>query len=174
MENFEKVVEQYEAMIWKVIHSLHIYKNKEEFFQIGLIALWEAQNRFDQKKGKFTSYAYSYIRGRILTELTKINTYDERSIFPKEEFWELLKDDHQQNLLEKEIIQSYCSNLTEKQQKWVLYTALHDLTIKEIAKIEQVSISAVKAWRKGAKEKLLVSCTLRGQFPPFCPRREDK
>lgn len=143
-------------MIWKVIHSLSIYKNKEEFYQTGLIALWEASRQYDPTKGSFSTFAFSYIRGRILTELTKQRKYDENNTATtKAEFWESLVDDRLEIPLELENILEYCTSLTEPQKKWALYTALADLSIQQISEIENVSVSAVKAWRKGAREKLL-------------------
>lgn len=141
-------------MIHKIINSLHIYKNKDEFYQQGLIALWEAARRFDPQKGDFSNYAYTYIRGYLLTELKKQARDGERSLYPKEEFWETVEDRFPACPLEEENLLSYCRALTANQKKWVLYTALHDLSIKEIADRENVSVSAVKQWRSGAKEKI--------------------
>lgn len=155
VENFEQFEKQYKPMIWSIIHSLHIYKNQEEFYQTGLIALWQAHLRFDETKGSFISYAYSYIRGKILTELTVRKKCEDVSVTPKEEFWELIEDENGQQPLEKENVLSYCTRLTDNQKKWVLYTALADMSIKEIAEFENVSMSAVKAWRKGARDKLI-------------------
>ncbi|MGG0716255.1 sigma-70 family RNA polymerase sigma factor [Robertmurraya massiliosenegalensis] len=155
MNDFYELERQYGAMIWKIIHSLHIYKYQGEFYQTGLIALWQASERFDFKKGSFSSYAYSYIRGRILTELTKRHKYEETCATPDEEYWNLLEDNSAQTPLEKETVLTYCTNLTDNQKKWVLYTSLADLSIREIAEVEHVSESAVKAWRKGARRKLI-------------------
>lgn len=154
MDSFEQLVKQYEPMIHKIIRLLHIYKNEDEFFQIGAIALWEASVRFDVEKGNFTSYAFSYIKGKILTELTKARVQEERSIYPKEEFWELIEDEYCEQPFELKQILTYCESLTENQKKWVLYTVFDGLSITEIARKEGVSPSAVKAWRKGAKERL--------------------
>ncbi|MGG1396524.1 sigma-70 family RNA polymerase sigma factor [Bacillus salipaludis] len=154
MESFEELVVQYRPMIHKIIHTLHIYKNWDEFYQHGLIALWEASNRFDPKKGNFTSYAYNYIRGFLLLELTKEHKYEENCVCPKEEFWETAGDIVIDHPLETETILSVCTTLTPNQRKWVLYTALYDFSIKEIAIKENVSMSAVKSWRAGAREKL--------------------
>lgn len=142
-------------MIWKIIHSLHIYKNQSEFYQTGLIALWEAKRGFDEEKGHFTSYAFSYIRGKLLTELTKRRKQEDTCLYPEEVFWSHIEDETTLPYLEEEIILTYCERLSEKQRKWVLYTALADLSIKEIADIERVSMSAVKAWRRGAREKII-------------------
>ncbi|PLR80628.1 RNA polymerase subunit sigma-24 [Bacillus canaveralius] len=163
MESFEQLVEQYNPMIHKVIHSLNIYKNEEEFYQIALIGLWEAKQRFNPEKGLFLNYAYTYIKGKLLSELAKNVKNEERSVYPKEEFWELIEDLSSDRPLERKLLLSYCEPLTEKQTKWVLYTYLDGLTIKEIAEKESVSVSAVKAWRKGAKEIIkdhLTACNL--------------
>lgn len=154
MESFEQLSKQYEPMIHKIMRSLHIYKNEDEFYQLGLIGLWEAHERFDVQKGNFTNYAYTYIKGIFLNEMTKFNKYESRNVYPKEEFWDFIEDMQTEEPLSLNLLLSYCASLTENQTKWVIYTCIDDLTIKQIAEKEGVSISAVKAWRKGAKEKL--------------------
>ena len=154
LESFEQLAQQYKPMIHKIINSLHIYKNKEQFYQHGLIALWEASRGFDPAKGNFTNYAYTYIKGFLQQELSKENKDKERSIYPQEEFWETIEDLFSEVPLEEEILLSYCSTLTENQRKWVMYSVLCDLSIKEIAEMEKVSVSAVKNWRAGAREKI--------------------
>ncbi|CAH2716791.1 RNA polymerase sigma factor FliA [Neobacillus rhizosphaerae] len=154
VENFEQLATQYEPMIHKIIHSLNIYHNQEEFYQTGLIGLWEASNRFNAEKGKFSNYAYSYIKGKILTELSTATKQKDKSIYPKEEYWDTIEDQGSHQPLEIELLLSYCQGLTEKETKWVLASCLQFLSIREIAEQEQVSISAVKQWRNGARKKL--------------------
>ncbi|WP_156290976.1 sigma factor-like helix-turn-helix DNA-binding protein [Oceanobacillus salinisoli] len=48
------------------------------------------------------------------------------------------------------------SLLTEKQRKWVYYHIIRDMSLKEIAKLENTSVEAVKDWGKQAKRKLRV------------------
>jgi RNA polymerase sigma factor (sigma-70 family) len=158
MEGFEKLAAKYEPMIYKIIHSLHIYKNIEEFYQIGLISLWEARKSFDAAKGNFTSYAYPFIKGRLLSELTNASKLEEHFVIPKEEYWGKVEGYLEEHPCEIQMLLSYCEGLTENQTKWVLYTFVDDLSVKEIATREKVSISAVKLWRKGAREKLKNHC----------------
>ncbi|WP_238579120.1 sigma factor [Neobacillus niacini] len=87
MESFEQLAIQYDPMIQRIIYSLHIYKNKDEFLQHGLIALWKASKRFDPARN-YSTYAYYYIKGYLLMELTKLTMEAERVIYPKDEFWE--------------------------------------------------------------------------------------
>lgn len=142
-------------MIHKIISSLNIFMNKEEYFQLGLIGLWEAYEKFDAEKGGFTGYAYSTIKGKMLSEMTRINGLAEREA-PVQDDWEYMGDVYSPLLLEEEILLSYCktANLTAHQTKWVLCTFIQELTIAEIAEFEKVSLGAVKKWRTGAKEKL--------------------
>jgi len=156
MESFDQLAVQYTPMIHKIIRSLNIYKNKDEFYQLALIGLWEASERFDSSKGEFTTYAYSIIKGKIQNEMTKANKVAESTTTAKEEYWLNIVDDFVSIPLEEDTLLSYCKNgqLTENQTKWVLYYSLKRFNISEIAEIEQVSVSSVKAWRAGAKEKL--------------------
>jgi RNA polymerase sigma factor (sigma-70 family) len=155
LESFEQLSAQYVKMIHSIIHSLHIYKNKEEYFQIGLISLWQASSRFDPSKGSFTNYAYSYIKGKILNELHKNKLIEERNVHVEEEILELMAESYFDHPLQETLLLSYCVDLTENQKKWLMDTVSLNLSVKEIAKKEGVSVSAVKQWRQGARGKLI-------------------
>ena len=157
MESFEQLAIQYEPMIERIIYSLHIYKNKDEFRQNGLIALWEASKRFDPAKGNFPTYAYHYIKGYILMELTKETMQSERTYYPEVEFMEIAEASYTEEPLVEDILVQHCHTLTPNQRKWLLLTVLEGLGVSEIAEKEKVSLSAVKSWRKGARDKLKIS-----------------
>ncbi|WP_071460884.1 sigma-70 family RNA polymerase sigma factor [Bacillus massilinigeriensis] len=165
MESFEHLYRQYTPLINGLMNSLHIYKNKEEFFQLGLIGLWKARNQFNGSKGDFTSYAYTTIRGLFLTELTKHNRESQTATPATDELLNAFQDNRPSPVLEKELLQSYCAagHLTKNQTKWVFHHCLDKMTIKEISAKENVSPSAVKQWRAGAKEKLK-NAILSGQM----------
>jgi RNA polymerase sigma factor (sigma-70 family) len=158
LESFEQLASQYEPMIQQIIHSLHIYKNRAEFHQHSLIALWKASKLFDPAKGNFSTYAYHYIKGYLLMELSKATVVADRTILQKEEFWENASANYTDDPLAENFLLSYCQEqaLTTNQRKWLMLTVLGGLSIKEIAAKEKVSISAVKLWRKGARDKLKV------------------
>jgi RNA polymerase sigma factor (sigma-70 family) len=157
VESFDDLVIQYKPMIQKIMHSLHIYKNQQEFYQTGLIALWEASQTFEERKGTFSNYAYTSIKGKMLSEMTQNNHYKEKNILPpKEDFWERIEGQDSSLFLEKETIQTYCEGLTEKEATWVMESYINQLSIKEIAESENVTVSAVKQWKLGALRKLKV------------------
>ncbi|MFB3163846.1 sigma factor [Neobacillus sp. 179-J 1A1 HS] len=69
VESFDELVVQYQPMIHKIIQSLHIYKDEDEFCQTGLIGLWEAAQSFDERKGCFSNYAYTYMKGENIISI---------------------------------------------------------------------------------------------------------
>jgi RNA polymerase sigma factor (sigma-70 family) len=154
VEHFNELVDQYTPMIHKIMQTLHIYKNHEEFYQTGLNGLWEAQLNFDPSKGSFANYAYTSIKGKMLVEMNQSNKHNERFVYPQEEFWSMIEEENPESLLEVETLLTYCEGLTEKEAKWVIASCTDCLSIRDIAKKESVSISAVKQWRVGALRKL--------------------
>ncbi|MBN8200984.1 MULTISPECIES: sigma-70 family RNA polymerase sigma factor [Bacillaceae] len=155
MESFEQLEAQYERIIHQIMHSLNIYKNKEEFYQLGLITLWQAWKNHDAEKGTLLSYAYSMIKGNIMNELTRQHKQSQQCFYPKDEFWELIEDPSSfpSTDLAHELLKR-CGLLTPNQMKWLQYTLCDQMSVKEIAEKEQVTPSAVKNWRQGARAKL--------------------
>jgi RNA polymerase sigma factor (sigma-70 family) len=142
-------------MINGIIRKLCIYKNKEDYFQIGLIALWEAQVHFEQEKGAFLNYAYSMVKGRILNELRRNVLRENRITVTEIESGEWEQQMAAFDLpLEAEILECYCEGLNESQTKWVMLSFLEQKTVSEIAEHCTVSLPAVKYWRSSAIAKL--------------------
>lgn len=79
-DTFEDCVNQYARMIKTIMKKLQIYKNYEEFYQVGQIALWMAYQHYESEKGSFSNYAFLTVRGHLLNELSKTVKYDERNV----------------------------------------------------------------------------------------------
>lgn len=109
---------------------------------------------FDDKKGSFSNYDYTCMKGKMLYQMNKTNQWQEKHLFPLKQFWVAIEDQRTSPLLEKEMLQAYCEGLTAKETKWVNASIIEHLSIKEIAERENVSISAVKQWKAGAVRKL--------------------
>lgn len=149
---FERLAAEYSKMIHVIINRMHIYKNKDEFYQIGLMALWEASKKFDASKGEFGSYAYSTIRGRMLQHLKKENKWEESCVQPDELYWDTLECESR--MLEVEDLLSHFHHLTDLQKKWVVLRFFHGLSNRDIAEMEQVPIRKVQAWKELAMKKV--------------------
>lgn len=141
-------------MIHQIIRRLSIYKNKDDFFQIGLIALWEAYEKFDSKQGEFLNYAYMTVKGRMINEI-KRQQKRELSAISLEHFDGIedgILDCYES--LQRENMAVYTEHLTENQKRWLVLTFIEQKTLAEIASTYDVSVAAVKSWRKSALQKL--------------------
>ena len=79
-ETFEMCLSQYEPMIKSLIKKIRVYKQFEDYYQIGQIALWQAYEKYDEEKGSFTTFAYVTVRGKMLNQLSKERLYEERFV----------------------------------------------------------------------------------------------
>lgn len=154
-KSIEEVLMQFEPMVKKQMLSLQIYKSQEEFFQIGLIGLWEAYRRFDPEKGAFPAFAQSTVRGKMLVHLREENNFDQQHATFTEEMLESIPDYGVSDPLERELILSYCDGLTDKQLNWVIQGIIENKKPGEIAEKEGVPVDRVKSWRKEALKKIL-------------------
>ncbi|MEB1808926.1 MAG: sigma-70 family RNA polymerase sigma factor [Bacillaceae bacterium] len=149
----DEVVECYAPIVRRQLKQLQIHKEYDDYYQIGLIALWEAYKRFDPAKGNFPTFAIHTVRGRLLTELSKEKTYAAKHHVTDEGFHYNV-DERNTSMLEVEIIDCYIETLSERQQTWVKETILEGKTTSEIAKDYNVSVYTVRSWKKAAIKKL--------------------
>ncbi|MFS0782502.1 sigma-70 family RNA polymerase sigma factor [Bacillus sp. 1P06AnD] len=155
MEDFTKLAEQYHSLIYRIIHNLHIYKDIDHYYSIGLTALWEAQIHFIRGKASFSTYAYATIRGRMLTELRKNKQYEDRQtlIFTYESLSEMVPS-VTDAYFEKDSILEISKLLTENQRNWLIHTYVHGHSLTEIAHHFNKEVGAIKSWRRSALRKL--------------------
>lgn len=153
-DSFEKVVTEYKHLILSIMKSLHIYRDHESFYQVGLIALWEAHSRFDQSKAKFSTFAYVTIRGRLLEHLSRENRYydNHQRLQPDDSL--NLADPNVSLPFEKERLNLFCEGLTANQRLWVQKRIIEDKRVIDIAKEQKVSTDAVKSWGYAAVKKM--------------------
>ncbi|WP_185806976.1 sigma-70 family RNA polymerase sigma factor [Bacillus sp. HMF5848] len=154
IDRFDELAEQYKPLIYHILKKLAIYQNYDHYYQIGLIALWEAQRRYDPTKSSFTTFAYVTIKGKLQAELTKENRYYERSACLSDELMATLVDDENPFYSDEFDWILEHANLSHKQKTWVIKRLLQDKSHKQIAEEEGVTEDAVKSWRKSAIKKL--------------------
>ncbi|WP_096156525.1 sigma-70 family RNA polymerase sigma factor [Bacillus sp. FJAT-45066] len=158
---FSEIVEEYSSMIYKIIHSLHIQKDIDQFYQEGLIALWYAWKGYEDSKASFTTYAYWTIRGMLLNLIKKDRRYHDKHCAWKAEMEELISDESNKTIDEQlQEIECYAVNLTEKQKIWLIEYIVNGKKLEEIAKEYGTTVASVKAWRRSAIKCLraLVKC----------------
>jgi len=154
MESFEVFAEKFTPMIFSIIKKLKIYKNRDEYFQIGLIALWKAYLMYNQQKGEFSNFAYTYIRGSILNELKKSRKLEDTSIYVDQTIWDnLISISHDPAIKQVELKRAIHS-LSEKDQLLLKKIYILGYSLQEIASQEGVSYTAIKKRKKRALHHL--------------------
>ncbi|MBP3953175.1 sigma-70 family RNA polymerase sigma factor [Bacillus suaedae] len=155
MIDFQEVSVQFEPLIRGQIKKLNLYRSYDEYYQLGLIALWEACQRFDPEKGAFEAFALHTVRGHMLMQLKREKRFSDRHF---------LGDDAMQAVesvvaIEPEDLQlfdDYLNHLSERERAWFIEAIVQGKKPAMIASEYQVSVNTVSTWRKNALKKLRV------------------
>jgi RNA polymerase sigma factor (sigma-70 family) len=152
---FQEVLEKEEWLIHFVMKKLYIYKNEDDYYQEGLIGLWEAFQDFDESRGfSFGTYAIHKIRGRLIYFLKKSKKHDDRLATLTGAVIETTEDEQFIVPLQLEILSGYCEGLPDNQKRWVYMHFVEGKGQKEIASELGVSSETVKSWRRYALPKI--------------------
>ena len=150
---FEQLAQQYNPMIHRIMNKLHIYKNKEDFHQVGLIALWEAHTRFDASKGDFAPYAYSYIQGRLKNALTKDAAFSDGTVLSGQS--DLFEGVDPEPTPESAALVQLCGEgLDGRAEEWFRLSVMKGLSNPDIARRCGVTPAAVRKWQQAAIKQL--------------------
>ncbi|WP_347862367.1 sigma-70 family RNA polymerase sigma factor [Salimicrobium sp. PL1-032A] len=151
---FEAIVQKHEKRIYYFVHHLGIRDQEGDYYQEGVIALWDAYETFDEGKGCFDTYTNWKIKNAMIDRIRKENRYLE-----KEEHYMRLNTytegfESPCELQDERWWQDIKGQLTENQWKWVVQFIIYDCSVAQIAAKEGVSQDAVKNWGRHAKRKL--------------------
>ncbi|MFD1739530.1 sigma-70 family RNA polymerase sigma factor [Bacillus salitolerans] len=153
--SFQEVVEKEDWIIWSAIKHLRLYKNQEDFYQEGLIGLWEAYVRFNPMKGaSFQTFAFHTVRGKMITLLKNAIKHETHQANLSEAMLELTVDEHSIIPFELELMWQHCDGLSDVQRRWVYKSFIEMKGPKQIAQEERVSLETVKSWRRYALKKI--------------------
>ncbi|MBB6454559.1 RNA polymerase sigma factor (sigma-70 family) [Salirhabdus euzebyi] len=154
---FNDVLKEYDRIIYHLIHRLGIRDPYREFYQEGVIALWKAYETYDEDKGgKFSTYAYFRIEKALLSSIRDQNRRQEKEEKYKQIMFtfENLVTTDEYDLIDMYTLEKIKAALSEKQLIWFTSFVLNDLSVKEIAENEGVTVDAVKNWARLAKPKI--------------------
>ncbi|RNF39473.1 sigma-70 family RNA polymerase sigma factor [Planococcus salinus] len=152
MENFEKVLVQYEPMISALIRKLHIYRDYDGFRQVGKIALWQAWRKFDEEKGNFTPFAYRSMQGAMLDELKRESRLAERMLIAENEQFERLEDPLPVAEEMPEWLEAAPLTLNERLLLDELF--LNGKSVVELAEAHNISLAGMKKRRERTLKKV--------------------
>ena len=146
----DKKIISYEPMIHSIIQQLNILYDKDEYMQVGRIAVFEAVNKFDSSKTSCSEsqFVYTLIRQRLIDEIRKVSRYQERQSPAEENIIEIQAADDSYKL--ENTAQKV---LNKREYQWFTLT-LSGYSLKETAELLKVSVSTAKNIRKSARDKL--------------------
>lgn len=120
-ESFNALVEEKDYLIKSCIKRLNIYRHVDEFYQVGLIALYKAYTNYDERKDhhkNFDVYAYYIILNYLKNELTRQNAR-KREIAYSDKEWKGIKEPENLETVvtNKLFFEELMKNLSEEDQK---------------------------------------------------------
>lgn len=152
--SFEEVLKQFEPMIYHLINKYRIRDCDGDFYQEAIIALWRAWQDYDEKKMKFSSYAYFRIDKALLSLIR-----NQKKQYDRDEYYvtlfqaEGITEDF--NLpVDFVWLDQIKQALTQKQWLWFKGHILEDKTLKTIAAENGVTENDVKNWSRYARKRL--------------------
>ncbi|GGJ91086.1 hypothetical protein GCM10007063_12210 [Lentibacillus kapialis] len=166
---FDDVFEQNKRRIHYQIHKMHIQDPHQEFFQEGLIALWNAHESYQPDKGPMATYFNYIIRNRLIDRMRRETRWEDvtrKAIH--EQTTQYTDGNYHRSAEGSHAIAAYYSlplddtshwevlrsQLTDKQWTWVECFIIHDMSCKQIAEQEHTTVEAVKNWGRQVKKKL--------------------
>lgn len=148
----EQQLNDYRYIVEIVLNKLRIRVNRDEFFQVGLIALWRALEKFDPALGKKESYLYMQVTYYVMNELKRKYLQLEREVQDEELFLYLPQEDEEYvNDVE---LAELLNTLKEDDRKLIEYTYFHGYKAKEVAKILGIAEITVKKRKKRILDQL--------------------
>ncbi|MGN7476379.1 sigma-70 family RNA polymerase sigma factor [Solibacillus silvestris] len=147
MQEAELLIAENEDLIKKVIFKLKIYRDFEEYMQIGRIALWQAMKNFDETKGDFAMFAYMAIKYAIIRELSKSGYVSQHEIVAEEE--KLIFNIGQQSFVPSGLEwPEWFFELANEEQFLLTAMFQEDLSLKEIAEKYNIQYETIKKRRQ--------------------------
>lgn len=142
-------------MISATLRKLNIYREHEQFRQAARVALWQAWQRYDEKKGHFAPFASRSIRGAMLDLLKQENRFEEYIIQTEDELLnEYVETEVEHTLFDEWSEKTFhvLEQLTEKEKQLIHWIFVEGFTQKECAEKAEISTAGIKKRR----ERLLI------------------
>lgn len=166
---FEEIFKQNERRIHYYIHRMNVRDLHQEFYQEGIVAMWNAYETYQPDKGPLSTYFNYTIRNRMIDLMRKSTRDQEKQALSVQEQKTVLGDGHSYSkgeasyplmrgtgivLEDPDFWEEIRAQLSANQWKWVKHFIIEGMKLKGIATLERVSVDAVKSWAREARRKL--------------------
>ena len=155
-----RFVEQNKNLVHFVIRKwFKLRTEDEDFFQEGLIGLWEAAKSYDKTKGQFSTYAVAIIRNKLSSALRKENCIKRREgnvLFISFNDDNNIEDEIADNesIEERICVREIWKDL-EEQDRTILRQRITLKTVEDIAESLHLSKRTTQRKLKKAKENFI-------------------
>ena len=153
MQDIEQLLTENETLIKKVIYKLKIYRDLDEYMQVGRIAFWQALQKFDETKGDFAMFAYMNIKYAIIRALTKANDESEHELAVEEDI--IIVNTPQYDLITSSVEwPEWFDELNEEEQSLLIALYERELSLKQIAETYRLKYETLKKRHQRLLSKL--------------------
>ncbi|MFD3446595.1 sigma-70 family RNA polymerase sigma factor [Microbacteriaceae bacterium 4G12] len=146
---FEEAVHLYERLIKSQMKKLGIYRDHEDYYQCGLVALWRAYEQFEEEKGSFPAYALQTVRGYLLVQLEREKRFETRHTKLDQELVERIMYEEKEDSFDL-----YIEQLNEQQRYVMTERFCYGKKLIEIAAQMNVTYDSARHSYRSALEKL--------------------
>ena len=154
-KTFDEILVDFKPLIHSTIDRLNLHVKRDEYEHIGMLALFDAWERFDGDKGAFPSYAKLYIHGRMCNHLRDQDRWHHHNHLTDTLIMTESSAAEDDALKQLELFDYGLSmNLSPREMCWYEGAIIRGDGIKDLADHYQVSSETVKSWRKQALKKL--------------------
>ncbi len=154
MQEINEQIVDFEHIILRVMAKLRIYKEQDNYLQVGRLAIWKALQDFDATKGNFEMYAYMRVKFAIIRELQNGVKVTEHEVVMDDEplmYWLDTSTEHKP--LEMDRPEWYWQLLRHEQ--WLIELLFYEgYEVKDVAQMEGVSYDTMKKRRKKLLTKI--------------------
>ncbi|MFL0581881.1 sigma-70 family RNA polymerase sigma factor [Solibacillus silvestris] len=153
MQDVEQLIFENEILIKKVIFNLKIYRDIDEYMQVGRIAIWQALQKFDETKGDFAMFAYMSVKYAIIRALSKANHVSEHELAVEEDVMIINSQQHHFITSSMEWPEWF-EELNKDEQFLLIALYEKELSVKEIADKYRLNYETIKKRRQRLLSKL--------------------
>lgn len=153
MKDLEKLIFENENIIKKVIFKLKIYRDLDEYMQVGRIALWQASKKYDGTKGDFAMFAYMTVKFAVVRALSKSNYVSQHEYVVEEDIL-TFKSEPQHLFTSNVEWPEWFDELNEEEQFLLIALYEEGLSVKEIADKYKMLYETIKKRRQRLLLKL--------------------
>ena len=154
MQEINEQIVDFEHIILRVMAKLRIYKEQDNYLQVGRVAVWQALQDFDATKGKLEMYVYMRVKFAIIGELrTRMKVSEHEVVMDAEPlmYWLDTLSEYKPEEVDRP---EWYWQLPRHEQRLLELLFYEGIAMKAAAQMEGVSYDTMKKRRKKLLTKI--------------------